>query len=74
MGTLGAGIIGFIIGSVGGFVGLALFSSKNSGIRESARNIQLYCDELDCYECDFRRADGTCKLNCPTGWTLDKTK
>ena len=72
MGTIGAAIIGFIVGSISGFVGLALFASKGIGIRESARNIQLYCDETDCYECEFRQADGTCQMRCPAGWTLNK--
>ncbi len=72
MGTIGAAIIGFIVGEIVMLITVAFFSSKNIGIRESAKNIQLYCDETDCYECEFRQLDGTCQMRCPAGWTLNK--
>ena len=64
--------IGILIGeAIGGAVGLYV-GHKDSTVRGMAMQIQGYCAELDCYECEFMRKDGTCELKTPVSWKIDK--
>lgn len=72
MGTVATIIISGLVGSCFGFFGTALFAFKNASISQTARTIQLYCEDSDCYECEFCNADGSCKVRNPMKWELEK--
>ena len=72
MGTIATIIISAMIGGTIGVFGTALFiSSKDDSVRHSAMTIKYYCEDKDCYDCDLRRADGSCKVRDPMKWTID---
>ena len=44
---------------------------STSSIKTQAITLQLYCEDRDCYECEFMKKDGTCRIKAPLGWRLD---
>lgn len=68
----------YAIFALGGFVGIAItlvvvgfFLMSTSSIKTQALTLQLYCEDRDCYECEFMKKDGTCRIKAPLGWRLD---
>lgn len=68
----------YAIFSLGGLVGLAISlvivgytMMTDSLIKTQALALQLYCEDRDCYECEFMKKDGTCKIKAPLGWNLE---
>lgn len=68
----------YAIFAFGGLVGIAItlvvvgfFLMSTSSIKTQALTLQLYCEDRDCYECEFINKDGTCRIKAPLGWRLD---
>lgn len=65
-------IIGICIGMVLGALAAFYVAYKDAAVRGIALRLQDYCAEMDCFECEFMRKDGTCGLETPIKWALDK--
>lgn len=68
----------YAIFALGGLVGIAItlvvvgfFMMSTFSIKTQAITLQLFCEDRDCYECEFMNRDGTCKIKAPLGWRLD---
>lgn len=68
----------YAIFALGGLVGIAItlvvvgyIMMTASSIKTQALTLQLYCEDRDCYECEFMNRDGTCKIKAPLGWHLE---
>ena len=68
----------YAIFALGGLVGIAItlvvvgfFLMSTSSIKTLALTLQLYCEDRDCYECEFMNQDGPCRIKAPLGWRLD---
>ena len=64
--------------ALGGLVGMAItlavvgyIMMSTSSVKHSAITLQLFCEDRDCYECEFMKRDGTCKIKAPLGWQLE---
>ena len=65
--------------ALGGLVGVTItlavvgyfMMTDSSLVKYSAITLQLYCEDRDCYECEFMNRDGTCKIKAPLGWNLE---
>lgn len=64
--------IGICVGIVLGGAAAGYVAHKDATVKGMAMQIQAFCSELDCYECEFRRADGSCEIRTPVGWKIDK--
>ena len=64
--------IGVCIGMVIGAVAAGYVAMKDATIIGMAMTIRCYCEELDCYECEFMGKDGGCRLRTPVRWQLDE--
>ena len=72
MGTMATIIVSGLVGACLGFFLMAMFAFKSASISQTARTIQMYCEDSECYECDFCKADWSCKLRDPMKWELEK--
>jgi len=68
----------YAIFALGGLVGIAItlvvvgyIMMTASSIKTQALMLQLFCEDHDCYECEFMNRDGTCKIKAPLGWHLE---
>lgn len=65
--------------ALGGLVGVTItlavvgyfMMTDSSLVKYSALTLQLFCEDHDCYECEFMNRDGTCKIKAPLGWHLE---
>ena len=69
----------YAIFALGGLVGIAItllivgyFMMTTSSIKTTALTMQLFCEDHDCYECEFMKVDGTCRIKAPVNWQLEE--